>query len=312
MTELQQALAPSEEQASSVLKKYLPSIKSVRRTKEGVSTYVYRVETGPGTCYARFLPEDATFGAEVLAHRLAEQAGVPVPEVLIYLPREHLTGLSLMVVSEMPGESAQGLPEGKLRAVLRQAGQALSLLHTIPVDGFGWIDREYEDRLKGEFPSFSTYFTEFWEHDLHSLAKCGLPEETVTLVRGLMEEALPMLTVDQAVLVHGDLSLDHIYHLNGRFTGFIDFGEIRGNNPLFDLGDFLQSDSTPGKLATSALLEGYEAAHPLGEKGRRAAALEALAFSLRFIGLKAGTEAEGFWLERLKAVLALLENWKNY
>lgn len=307
MTEQEKLSAPTEEKAAAALRPLLPGLGRVVRTAQGSSTYVYRVEYKNDVCYARFLPENATFGVEVLAHRLLAEQGVPVPKVLCYLPKEPVTGHSLLVVSKMPGQGAdKGLSGENLRTVLYQAGAALARLHTVPVQGFGWIDRAKEHTLTGEFPTFSQYFTAFWGNDLHALARYGLSRETVRHVEDLMDEALSRLETHRAVLVHGDFCLEHIYHQNGRFTGIIDFGEIRGNNPLFDLGTFLQDDTTPGQFATAALLEGYESEQPLGEEGRRGVALMALAFDLRFVGKKAGSPSEHFWVDRLKKQLARL------
>ncbi len=300
MTELQKASAPSEEQAASLLKNYLPPIRSVQRTPEGVSTYVYKVEAGTQTCYARFLPENATFGVEALAHRLLLKSGVPVPEVLCYLPREPVTGLSLMVVSALPGQSLRKAGEGGgSLPVLRQAGAALARLHALPVEGFGWVDRSCETKLRGEFPTFSQYFTEFWEEDLAALARCGFSASKQNKVRRLLKEALRLLDTDRASLVHGDFCKEHIFQEDGQFTGFIDFGEIRGNHPFFDLGTFALSDPTPDRAATDALLEGYGKIRPLGPEDFLAVELSAMAFALRFTGRKAGTPSESYWKEKL-------------
>lgn len=313
MTEQQKHAAPTEELVRTILKGRLPAVGSVRRTPEGVSTYVYRVEAGSRTCYARFLPEEATFGVEVLAHRLARQAGVPVPEVLLYLPREPLTGLSLMVVSEIPGRSsADRLSGQELLGVPRQAGAALARLHTVPAEGFGWIDRTREDRLWGEHPAYAGYFTEFWEEDLAALSLYGMTPSRRELVRSLMEEALEALDTDRAVLVHGDFCLEHIFQEGGRFTGIIDLGEIRGNSRFFDLGSFALNDPTPGRAATAALLAGYEEVCPLGAHSLRRTDLAALAFALRFCGRKAADSSGPHWLNKLEGQLSRLEKRENY
>lgn len=298
MTELQKTSAPSAGQVEALLKNYLPGVKEAVRVPEGVSTYVYRVWADCGVCYARFLPEDATFGVEVLTHRLLLEKGVPVPEVLLYLPEEPVTGHSLMVVSQIPGASlAADCPIERLLPILREAGEKLALLHSIPVQGFGWIDRNSENALRGEHPTFSQYFEEFLEEDLSALSQHGLPPEALAKARRLLEKAKRLLDTEQAVLVHGDFCLDHIFQENGAFTGFIDFGEIRGCYPFFDLGTFALSDPTSHREATEALLEGYGRIHPLGPSGRLAVELSVLAFALRFAGKKAGSPNGSFWME---------------
>ena len=55
---------------------------NVERVSKGRSTYVFRLITGSGTFYIRFLPEDASFTAEVLAHNILLDMGVIVPPVI--------------------------------------------------------------------------------------------------------------------------------------------------------------------------------------------------------------------------------------
>lgn len=292
--------APAEETVARIAAGYFKEVRSVRRVPQGVSTYVYRAETDLGVVYLRFLPEDATFGAEVFAQKKLEELSVPVPKVLHYEAREPVTGRSLMITEKLGGEalSPQASPE-ILRFVLRQAGRQLKKLHTVPVAGFGWVDRRFETELRGEHPDYPSYFNEFLENDLCALA-AFLPKEDITRLRTLTEEARDTLAADRAVLVHGDFCMEHIFHEGGEFTGFIDFGEIRGSQPYFDLGTFTNSDETAGNAATRWLLEGY------GEADLRAVHLSALCFALRFAGKKAALPAGEFWRERLKKELLCL------
>lgn len=292
--------APAEETVARIAAGYFKEVRSVRRVPQGVSTYVYRAETDLGVVYLRFLPEDATFGAEVLAQKKLEELSVPAPKVLHYEAREPVTGRSLMITEKLGGEalSPQASPE-ILRSVLRQAGRQLKKLHTVPVAGFGWVDRRFETELRGEHPDYPSYFNEFLENDLCALA-AFLPKEDITRLRTLTEEARDTLAAHSAVLVHGDFCMEHIFHEGGEFTGFIDFGEIRGSQPYFDLGTFTNSGETAGNAATRWLLEGY------GETDLRAVHLSALCFALRFAGKKAALPAGEFWRERLKKELLCL------
>lgn len=300
--------APSEEAAAQALRPCLPGLKAVRRAAQGVSTYVYRVNWEGGLCFARFLPEDATFGVEVLVHRLLAERGIAVPRVLAYVPREPVTCLSLMVVEALPGESMQNRPwDADSASVFREAGRQLALLRQVPVRGFGWIDRTDETRLTGEFSDFAPYFTNSLETDLSALSQLDFTREQQKRIRELMEEALSLLQTDRAVLVHGDLCPDHIFGQNGHFTGFIDFGEIRGSYPFFDLGSFLLSDESPQRSAAKALLAGYAETVPLGPRELRAIELSALAFALGFAGKKAGTNGGEFWKNQLLKELKIFE-----
>lgn len=59
-----------------------------------------------------------------------------------------------------------------------------------------------------------------------------------------MEQTRLILDVPNAVLVQGDCDVSHVFHSNGKFSGFIDFGEIRGNNRVFDLAVFSYADES--------------------------------------------------------------------
>lgn len=293
--------APSEETVAKIAATYLRGVRSAKRVPEGVSTYVYRAEATDGTAYLRFLPEDATFGVEVFAQQKLSELGVPVPRVLHYEPWEPVTGRSMMITAELPGEAlSPAAPEEILRPVLRRAGKMLKQLHSVPIAGFGWVDRRFETELRGEHPDYPTYFDEFLESDLSALA-AFFSKDTMVRLRNLTQEARQTLDIENAVLVHGDFCLEHIFHVGDEFTGFIDFGEIRGNHPYFDLGAFLNADETEKQQATRWLLEGY------GEVDLRAVHLSALCFTLRFAGKKADLPAGEFWRERLKHAMARLD-----
>jgi aminoglycoside phosphotransferase (APT) family kinase protein len=63
-----------------------------------------------------------------------------------------------------------------------------------------------------------------------------------------------------AHLAHGDFDATAIFSAAGRYTGIIDFGEIRGAEPAYDLGHFHLHDGEPPLLP--ALLEGYARVAP--------------------------------------------------
>lgn len=296
-------LAPPEEKVARLAAAYLPGVRSARRETKGVSTYVYRVETEAGAYYARFLPEDATFGVEVLVQKKLAELGVRTPKVLRYVKREPETGLSMVITEEMAGEElSPGSSTEVLRPVLREAGRQLKKLHSLPVEGFGWIDRRFETQLRGEHRSYRAFFEEFLESDL-AVLETVLPAEAAARLRVLTKEALRVLETQNAVLVHGDFCMEHIFHAGSEFTGFIDFGEIRGSDPYLDLGAFVMSDETPGGEASKFLLEGYGGG---GSVDLRAVHLSALCFALRYAAKKAATPAAAFWQERLQKEMRAL------
>ncbi len=102
-----------------------------------------------------------------------------------------------------------------------------------------------------------------------------------------------LLSVQNAVLVHGDFDISHIFHSIGRYSGIIDFGEIRGNNRLFNLATFV--GFYQDRILYSYLLEGYCEIAYLTEEDLFATELMALFIILRFLDKKVNTNSHEYW-----------------
>jgi aminoglycoside phosphotransferase (APT) family kinase protein len=59
-------------------------------------------------------------------------------------------------------------------------------------------------------------------------------------------------------MAHGDLDATHSYHQDGRYTGIIDFGEIRGATRCYDLGHIALHN---GEIIPAPLLPQMQAGH---------------------------------------------------
>ena len=299
MTEDMKKLAPALSTVTAVAKRYFKVIHTVERVSQGLSTFVYRISTEEGIRYMRFLPEQASFAAEALVHRLLRERGVWAPAVVAMEHQNRDTGLSLMITEEIPGRSVQDLEPGKsLPGILQEAGRQLALLHQVPVEGFGWIDRSCHNRLKGEHATFRAYLEEYMDEDLKALECYDFTSQQRKQYAKWMEEALQVLDTPRAVLVHGDFDISHIFHWDGRFTGFIDFGEIRGCNPLFDLGTLLWTDDSPEKIFYRSVCEEYGQVRPIEAEMHCAVSLMALYQLLRFLSRKKDTGAKEFWYRK--------------
>jgi aminoglycoside phosphotransferase (APT) family kinase protein len=294
--------APESEIVKIVAKRYLKNIITVERVPKGKSTYVYRVITNSGTYYMRFLPEDVSFAAEVLVHNTLHAAGVRVPRVIGFEHKNEQTGLSIMLLEEIKGNCLEDvMPQTNLREILHEAGQQLAIIHSIPVEGFGWIDRSSYNTLKGEKHSFDEYFSEYLNNDLKTLSQYDFSSTDVIRITGLMSEAQQVLNVQNAVLVHGDFDISHIFHSASRYSGIIDFGEIRGNNRLFDLATFVGFYQE--RTAYSYLLEGYRQIAHMTDEDLYATKLMSLFIILRFLGKKVNSNSSGHWYRLAKTQL---------
>ncbi|MGH2411721.1 MAG: phosphotransferase family protein, partial [Chloroflexota bacterium] len=129
----------------------------IERTPEGTSTQVYRLLVGTEVYYLR-VAEDATasLAPEAAIHQLLRTGGVSVPAVVHFEPFDECLQRSLLVTTEIRGESARHLQDNATRgAVLRAAGRDLAVINSIPVHGFGWITRDggLNESLQAEHPT---------------------------------------------------------------------------------------------------------------------------------------------------------------
>jgi aminoglycoside phosphotransferase (APT) family kinase protein len=205
-----------------------------------------------------------------LFERLSE-LGVMAPRPIHVEPFDVDIGRSVLVMTAVPGvplSTCRDPSEAKPVAV--EAGRQLAILNTIVVDGFGWVVREPRpDRgLHAEHDTYAAFvpFT--------------LPDGVLTDMAHQRLQTL--IDFEQhremrvAHLAHGDFDTTPIFHSGQRFTGFIDFGELRGTEPSFDLGHFLLHDeeSVPFPLFDD-LLSGYSdvASPPSSDDIHRSAVL---------------------------------------
>ena len=294
---------PESGVVKAIAEQYLDNIISVERVLKGTSTFVYRVTTNSGTYYMRFLPEDASFAVEVLAHNTLCTVGVSVPRVIGFEHKNELTGLSVMHVDEIPGICIEDdWPQKNLQDILREAGRQLALIHSISVDGFGWIAKDSYDKLKGEKHSFDEYFCEHLNYDLQALSQYPFSDEERRQINELMLRARQVLNVQNAVLVHGDFDISHIFHSSYKYSGIIDFGEIRGNNRLYDLATFV--GFYQDRITYSYLLEGYREIVHLTDEDLYATELMALFIILRFLGRKVNANSREHWYRLAKKQLS--------
>ena len=231
----------------------------MERTAGGVSTRVYRARRGGTTIYVRLAEStEASLAPEALAHRLLRARGVRVPEVIHLESFNEALGRSMMVTAEIPGRPVgEHHPGADLASVLREAGRDLAILNSIAVDGFGWVRRDRPDatRLEAELPTLRAFALDDLDWQLASLAAL-LTGDELDAARQAVDRWGRLLDAERGSLAHGDLDASHIYHRDGRYTGIIDLGEIRGADPLYDLGhaalhdgETLPEPLVPGLLA---------------------------------------------------------------
>ncbi|MCL1786076.1 MAG: aminoglycoside phosphotransferase family protein [Alphaproteobacteria bacterium] len=300
--------APDINIVETIAKIHIDNIARVERVAEGVSTFVYRIKTRDQTFYMRFLPEDwADFEPEVIVLNTLYDKGVKVPNVIFWESKNPDVGMSMMLCSEIPGDSVNNnRPNANdLHQILFDAGKQSALIHTVPVDGFSWIERNIKGRLAGEKKTFDGYFMQHLEESLQVMEQNHFSDSDKTLITDLMKKARKALNIENAVLVHGDFDETHIFHLNGQYTGIIDFGEIRGNNRLFDLALFVAFNPKDFKY----LVKGYNEIYPLSSDDLYNTELMALFYLVHKFAKKVDTPKKDFWLELVNKQLNRIKSY---
>lgn len=291
---------------------------TVERVREGGSTWVYRLRRADETFYLRLLPDAAaSFAPEVSVHKILKAKGAAVPDVVFFEHRHEALGRSVMVTTEIPGRAlGHGLEPGRVSAVLRAAGRDLALIGSIPVEGFGWLKRDEPEpsALQGEHPTSAEGC--YGAVD----AYLALLEDTLVLsssetetIRDVRQRYGAAFQAGPACLAHGDFDATHIYttHIytvpgrfgDSRYSGVIDFGEIRGAHPLYDLAQF----SLETGNALPYLLEGYAERTPLPPDYRQRTAYASLFMALERVGRRQQQRPGTFYKPYLSALRRSLE-----
>jgi aminoglycoside phosphotransferase (APT) family kinase protein len=221
---------------------------TVARTPAGVAAQVYRVHAAGRVVYARIAEdddEDLSVDAALLEHLRA--LGLHVPEVVHVERFEQALGRSVLITGEIAGEPLAGCRDQRAaRRVARAAGRELAVLNGVGVQGFGWVRRQLPAwplrATSGTYAEFVTsYLPDPWPGPLGALFSVAELE-----LLGALVDSERRRNLAGATLSHGDFDTTAIFQHDGGYSGLIDFGEIRGTEPLFDLGHFHLCGSTSG------------------------------------------------------------------
>ena len=280
----------------------------VARVAEGVSTFVYRIRRGSDTFYLRILPEaDASFAPEVRVLALLRERGVRVPEVIAFEHRDAWLNRSILVTTAVPGYPIGRRPvDTATRQVLVEAGQQLALINGVPVAGFGWVrrDRAEVSSLEGEHPTYRAFVEEHLDDDVALLGRSVLTRQEIARVRAVINGHPAWLEGEQAWLAHGDFDVTAIFQRAGRYTGIIDFGEIRGGDRWYDLGHFRMHDGeTLPALVLDWLVEGYGSVQPLAPDFRERISFTSLLIAIRAVARQLAKGRSG--VQRHQGVVAI-------
>lgn len=293
----------------------------VEPVEEGVSTYVYRVRRAGEIYYLRVLPEEgASFVPEARAHRLLRERGARVPDVVYVQDRDAALERSVMVTTEVAGRHVGHCRyRENIRRVIVEAGQDLAIVNSVPVEGFGWIKRDNHEAggLVAEHTTHREFATDGLEDDLTLLTADALSPREVATIKDVVERHVALNDIGHAWLAHGDFDATHIFQHDGRYTGIIDFGEIRGADPFYDLGHFkLHDGETLPTHVLPYLLEGYQTLRPLPPNYERRIDMAALLIAVKALARQSrkppGARSRPYMAWLLAAIRSNVEALQGY
>jgi aminoglycoside phosphotransferase (APT) family kinase protein len=257
---------------------------SVEPASPGRLLVVYRVRADDTTYYLRVAEkagEDLSTDALVL-DRLA-QLGARVPAVVHVEAGAPDLDRSFLVVAALRGQSLAESGTGEqARRAARAAGHDAALIGSFAVEGFGWLCRDGGPGLRAELASYAEFVVSDLPGRWPGWLAGAFTTAELDALRGIVEQERLLPAGGLAQLAHGDLDVTHIWlDGQGRYAGLIDFGEMRGGDPHFDLGHFLLHDrETRPEPLFEHFLAGYAEAGSLAgdyrERIRRSAILSGL------------------------------------
>lgn len=182
-----------------------------------------------------------------------------------------------MITKAIEGESLGGkkvTPE-----VLREAGRNLALFNQITIQGIGWVnDNTGSYEIKGIGTDYSIFILKDTDEEIQKLVEIGLFDSNVgdKIRLYISKNKTKLLEYKQGHLIHGDFGLDHIFALNGKFSGFIDLGDIRAASIYHDLAHFY----IYARKCFDQLVKGYKEVTQLDSDWQERVEIEAMLIAI--------------------------------
>ena len=204
---------------------------------KGEANEVYSVvtESGQEVIVRISHHKNPRFQPEKWALDECRKLGIPVPEVL-HIESFNLDNkkIEVCVESKLSGtpvkELREGLSEGEVAVILRKAGEILSRINSIKVEGFGDLD----ENGRGEYKTIQEVL------DSHHLDQNEMLEtaENISLDTEIVKKAFRIIrganlsNTTEARLLHNDFAPKHILVKGDNITGILDFETVEGGDPI--------------------------------------------------------------------------------
>lgn len=247
-------------------------IKDILKTKTvkakkinyGEVNAVYSIQTNNGDEYVlKISPHtrgENNLLQEAWAFEKCRRVGVPVPEVIsaddslrkfpeVYLLTKKISGT--------PGGEIK-FSDADFLEVMHQIGHYLYLIHSIPVEGFGEIEKNNK-RFRGRYSTLweslkSVFSNSKWmdvinTHDL-------LTEDDLGRYQKMLEGNKKLFELKVASLTHGDMGPRNLIMKGNKIVGIVDMENVLATDPIRDFHWF--GYWIGGSQRLKALQNGYD------------------------------------------------------
>ncbi len=202
------------------------------------------------------------FYQEKWAFQQCRLLNIPCPEV-IAIQEIELQGRKLLLCFEnkLPGHTLgigtqiKQISPSNLKKILIEAGNILSKIHSISISGFGHL----KPSGQGIYSSFIELMTQKNKDSMNYLKlsqKSLLSRQKIQTIISIINKTARTFPNINSFMVHGDFGPKHIVCEDNKITGIIDFEDVLGHSPVFDLArwEFFYGDNNLYKY----LIEGYQ------------------------------------------------------
>jgi aminoglycoside phosphotransferase (APT) family kinase protein len=233
-------------------------------------TIVYEAELPTSSVIFKAIDADGRdadgIGLEAWMCETVRRLGVPAPQVLAVDTSRSGLPSSYFIMEKAAGQPLMSLAIEERTPFLRQAGACLRQIHSMRLDGFGWLDEQLYRRhgtVRGSDPTWRDAILKDIPASLAYFQHTGaLEPRLIDRIERIVEMAGPLLhrvTVGQ--LMHGDVGELHVWvdPQRGNITSFVDFGERSAGDPIWDIMQF-------DWAGVPHVAEGYELDPPMRER----------------------------------------------
>ena len=206
--------------------------------------------------------EKPRFKAEKFALDKARDTGVPTPKVL-------LIDQDICVEEKLPGEQLSRLPsdgsDERTESLVSKAGSILSKIHSVEVDGFGWLD----EKGKGFLKTWEDYMLQDLEkRDFFTKIAIKHKLDPIYIKRAfeLLIKHRRYYSGIKPKLIHGDFSPKHLLVEDSQITGVVDMEDCKGGDIARDFAwwEYFHGDRFPIEW----LMKGYDSSEVLTKEFR--------------------------------------------